>query len=146
LATVNLVTDSDGNVIMRPLVGWTTYPVYHAFGRDDPYTEGCSNRSVKTLPCSVRRDKFDARGTAMPLIDECEVKAGKTWETIGISEALERRGDPMRCKECHGGLVPHKKYSTGARAHFEHHKAHSGCSTKKYTFSGVKSLHPEALV
>jgi hypothetical protein len=86
----------------------------------------------------------------MGLIEECEVRTGKSWETIGISEALERRDDgkkeDMRCGECHGQLIPHKKYSTGARAHFEHLSAHPGCSTKERTFSGVKSTHPTPLI
>jgi hypothetical protein len=84
-------------------------------------------------------------GCDMPLIDKCEVRAGKGWETIGISEGLERRGEDMRCGECHGRFVPHRKYSTGAKAHFEHLTAHSGCSTKERTFSGVKSIHPAPL-
>jgi hypothetical protein len=81
----------------------------------------------------------------MPLIDECQIRNGKSWKTIGIEEALERRGEDMRCGECHGRFVPHKEYSTGARPHFEHLVAHTGCSTKEQTYSGIKSLHPAAL-
>jgi hypothetical protein len=78
----------------------------------------------------------------MPLIDKCEVRKGKTWETIGIAEALKRRGEDMRCGECHGQFVPNKKYSTGARPHFGHMIAHAGCATKT---TGKSSLHPNPL-
>lgn len=81
----------------------------------------------------------------MPLIETCEVRLKDSWETIGIKDGLHRRGEDMRCEECHGRLVPHRKYSTGARAHFEHHIAHPGCSTKEQTFNGVQSLHPDHL-
>jgi hypothetical protein len=82
----------------------------------------------------------------MPLIDKCEVRKGKTWETIGIAQALERRGEDMRCGECKGRFVPHRKYNTGARAHFEHQTVHKGCSTKEATFVAPRSTHPTALV
>jgi hypothetical protein len=81
----------------------------------------------------------------MPLVDKCDIRSGKTWETIGIAEALERRGEDMRCGECYGRFVPHKKYKTGARAHFEHLTAHAGCSTKEKTFTGIKFKHPDPL-
>jgi hypothetical protein len=81
----------------------------------------------------------------MPLIDTCEVRLKESWETIGIKDGLLRRGEDMRCEECHGRLIPHKKYSTGARAHFEHHTAHSGCSTKEKTFDNNPKLHPDPL-
>ena len=51
----------------------------------------------------------------------------------------------MRCHECHGRVVPMKKYNTGAKAHFEHQTAHKGCSTKERTFCGTKTIHPNAL-
>lgn len=78
-------------------------------------------------------------------IDECEVRNGEAWTTIGIAEALQRRGEDMRCPECHGRLQPHRQYSDGARAHFEHRTAHRGCSTKPKTFSGTRTSHPQAL-
>ena len=78
-------------------------------------------------------------------VDECEVRDGTGWTTIGIDEALERRGEDMRCPECKGRLQPHREYNDGARAHFEHRQAHIGCSTKSSTFSGRRSTHPQAL-
>jgi hypothetical protein len=51
----------------------------------------------------------------------------------------------MRCPECHGRVQPHREYSDGARAHFEHRMAHAGCSTKPRTFNGARTVHPEAL-
>ena len=79
--------------------------------------------------------------------DECEMRDGREgWTIIPISLALKLRGEDMRCPECHGRMRPHREYSDGARAHFEHQTAHSGCSTKPKTFVGTQSLHPEALV
>lgn len=77
-------------------------------------------------------------------VDECEVKEGDHWVTLGISEALQRRGDLMRCPSCHGPVRPHKQYNDGARAHFEHLKLHSGCPTK-HSFVPPASFHPDAL-
>jgi hypothetical protein len=82
----------------------------------------------------------------MPLVDKCQIRNGKLWDTIGIEEALKRRGEDMRCEECLGRFRPHKKYIDGARAHFEHQHAHKGCSTKEQTFSGTKCRHPDPLI
>ena len=68
------------------------------------------------------------------------------WVAVNIAEALERRGEDMRCPECLGKVQPHREYIDGARAHFEHRNAHPGCSTKARTFSGKKSVHPKPLV
>ena len=79
-------------------------------------------------------------------IDESEMRDGAGgWITVGISEALGRRGEDMRCPECLGQLQPHREYRDGARAHFEHRIGHAGCSTKPRTFSGKRSTHPEAM-
>ena len=78
-------------------------------------------------------------------VDECEVKRGKAWVTLDIEDALRDRDEVMRCPECHGPVRPHKKYSDGARAHFEHLTAHTGCPLKPRTFSGQSSKHPDAL-
>lgn len=77
--------------------------------------------------------------------DECEMRGPGGWVTVGIDEALGRRGEDMRCPECKGRVQPHREYSDGARAHFEHRAAHSGCSTKPRTFSGFRRPHPDAL-
>jgi hypothetical protein len=79
------------------------------------------------------------------LIQICEVRDGSKWTAIDIQEGLARRGEDMRCHECHGRVVPMKEYSTGSKAHFEHVTAHRGCSTKERTFSGARSIHPDAL-
>ena len=43
-------------------------------------------------------------------IDECEVRDGAGgWITVGIFEALGRRGEAMRCPECLGQLQPHRE-------------------------------------
>jgi hypothetical protein len=78
-------------------------------------------------------------------VDECEVKSGTQWVAIGIEEALERRGEKMRCPECHGPVRPHKEGTTDQRAHFEHLTKHVGCALKDNTFSGTSSPHPNAL-
>ena len=75
----------------------------------------------------------------------CEVWRGNGWEEIGITEALEIRGQfDMRCCECHGRVTAHKKGKNGMRAHFEHRAAHDGCSLST-KFSGTRSLHPDAV-
>jgi hypothetical protein len=79
------------------------------------------------------------------LIQECEIKEGTKWKKISIEQGLARRGEPMRCHECHGPVVPMKQYSTGAKAHFEHNQAHDGCPTKEQTYCGTPSPHPHAL-
>lgn len=84
------------------------------------------------------------RKKIMP-IQHCEVRSGSKWEQIDIEEGLERKGEEMRCHECHGRVIPMKQYSTGAKAHFEHIVAHEGCPTKERTFSGANSFHPLAL-
>lgn len=72
------------------------------------------------------------------MIVECEVRHGNDWVTITIEEALERfQGEDKRCPRCHGRVFPHKKYSNGVAAHFEHKQAHEGCKLSK--------LHPDAL-
>jgi len=81
---------------------------------------------------------------AHDIIVECEIKENGTWHVIGIDDALERRGDTMRCIACHGPVRPHKKYSDGARAHFEHMVQHTGCKISS-AFGGAPSLHPAAL-
>jgi len=80
-------------------------------------------------------------------IDECEMRDGAGgWTTVGIDEALPLRGEDMRCPVCHGRVQPHREYSDGARAHFEHRHAHKGCPTKPRTFSGKSTIHPQALL
>lgn len=79
------------------------------------------------------------------LIQICEIRHGSKWKQIDIEEGLASKGEDMRCHECHGRVVPMKKYSTGTKAHFEHQDAHKGCSTKERTFCGTKSMHPQAL-
>ncbi len=64
-------------------------------------------------------------------IDTCEIETADGWETIGIDEALRRRGEPMRCLVCHGAVRPHKEGTTGQRAHFEHIKADKECRLKQ---------------
>jgi len=79
-------------------------------------------------------------------VDECEIKVRGEWQRIEIAAALGMdSGGLMRCPECHGRVRAHKAGTTGQRAHFEHYGSHSGCSLKPCTFSGHRSLHPNAL-
>ena len=77
--------------------------------------------------------------------DECEFKVRGEWQRNDIAAALKMAaGELKRCPECHGRVRAHKAGTTGQRAHFEHLRAHAGCSLKP-GFSGRRSLHPEAL-
>ena len=66
-------------------------------------------------------------------IDVCEIATSNGWEAINIDDALQRRGEPMRCPACHGAVRPHKEGTTGQRAHFEHLKAEVGCRLRQNT-------------
>lgn len=77
-------------------------------------------------------------------MDVCEMQTETGWVRIGIDEALERRAEAMRCVECHGPVRAHRQYIDGSRAHFEHLRAHPGCSTKPSSFTGTRSRHPDA--
>lgn len=79
------------------------------------------------------------------IIEDCEVSLGRGWQRIGIDDALRLRPERMRCPECHGRVRAHRQGTTGQRAHFEHFQTHTGCSRKPSTFSGHRSLHPDAL-
>jgi hypothetical protein len=78
-------------------------------------------------------------------LDVCEMRDGADWKRVDIEDALTRRGEDMRCTECHGGLKAFRSYNTGSRSHFEHSAMHTGCSTKSRTFNGRRSRHPLAL-
>jgi hypothetical protein len=75
----------------------------------------------------------------------CEL--GPDWTELEIEDALKisRGTRDMRCPACHGRVVPHKKYSNGTDAHFEHSTKHSGCSLSGYLYFGPPRLHPDAL-
>ncbi|HLY56162.1 MAG TPA: hypothetical protein VKS60_11430 [Stellaceae bacterium] len=79
-------------------------------------------------------------------VDECEIRVDGGWQAVDISEALalRHRRIEMRCPECHGPVRAHREYNDGARAHFEHLRAHAGCSLKP-GFNGRRTLHPDAL-
>ena len=51
----------------------------------------------------------------------------------------------MRCIECGGRVWSHKPYHNGTPPHFEHVRSNKGCSLIPYSFTGVRSRHPEAL-
>jgi hypothetical protein len=77
--------------------------------------------------------------------DLCEVEIQGKWTLIDIDDALKSYlGEVMRCPKCHGRVCAHKAYSDGARAHFEHYRAHSGCPLKP-GYSGAFSMHPNAV-
>jgi hypothetical protein len=68
------------------------------------------------------------------------------WCSVGIAAALDHHeGRDFRCEECHGRVWAHRDYIDGASRHFAHAEAHNGCSLKSYSFSGIKSPHPNAL-
>ena len=78
-------------------------------------------------------------------IDACEMKTRDGWSYLTIDQALELNPElPKRCPECHGAVRAHRQSNNGMRAHFEHLEAHSGCSLKPRTFSGKRSMHPDA--
>jgi hypothetical protein len=79
------------------------------------------------------------------MIKECEIKTGTVWHAVSVEEALSFGAEDMRCIECHGRVCAHKEYINGVAAHFEHIRAHPGCSQIPTSFSGVKSRHPEAI-
>jgi hypothetical protein len=80
------------------------------------------------------------------MILEGEIRRGGNWVPISIGDALDAlKGEDMRCSACHGRMWPHKKYSNGTPAHFEHATAHSGCPQSGYHYTGIKSPHPDAL-
>lgn len=79
----------------------------------------------------------------MVLAAECYVWRGGVWEKISITEALPIRSEYlMRCCECHGRVRAHRLANNGMRAHFEHRRAHKGCS-RSTGFSGTQSPHPD---
>jgi hypothetical protein len=78
-------------------------------------------------------------------VDECEINVGGHWTIVDVKEALERRDETMRCRQCHGRVFPHKAGTTDQRAHFEHSVKHEGCPLKAKTFSGSATPHPNAL-
>lgn len=78
-------------------------------------------------------------------MDVCEMRDRLGWQRVHIDDAIVRRGEAMRCVECHGPVKPFRAYRTGTRAHFEHVVMNPGCSTKPRTFSGRPSRHPHAL-
>lgn len=95
-----------------------------------------------------KRKRGRSRAHAASIADEpeCEIRRGDEWVTITISEALRVSNDvDMRCIECHGRVIPMPTYKSGTPKHFEHRVLHRGCSTKRRTFSGTRSRHPEAL-
>jgi hypothetical protein len=79
--------------------------------------------------------------------DSCKAKVHGTWTSITIDEALGAYADYLkRCPECHGRVRAHRRAKNGMRAHFEHHRAHAGCSLSRgVPFSGHHSIHPEAI-
>lgn len=84
---------------------------------------------------------MDAEATEL-----CELWLKGEWEPITLERALTL--DPSRrkrCIECGGQVQAHKLGTTGQRAHFEHKRAHKGCSLGD-CFDGAPRLHPKALL
>jgi hypothetical protein len=77
---------------------------------------------------------------------ECQVRSGAQWEAVDIKEARKSYvGKDKRCIECHGPVCAHKTYTNGTPAHFEHLRAHPGCSQILSSYVHPKSKHPDAL-
>jgi hypothetical protein len=75
----------------------------------------------------------------------CEVRLGGEWQAVGIEDALSSyKGKEMRCVECQGPVCAHKLYNNGVAAHFEHKRAHAGCSQITSTYKAPGSRHPDA--
>ena len=82
----------------------------------------------------------------MPHADDlCEMRSNLGWESVGIMDALGRRGEDMRCPECNGRVRAHSPANNGMRAHFEHVERHLGCSTKNRGIGAGRTLHPAPL-
>jgi hypothetical protein len=79
------------------------------------------------------------------MIKECEL--GPDWTELEIQGALKipKGTRDMRCTACQGRLYPHKAYSNGTPAHFEHAIKHDGCPLSGYHYSGAPKVHPHAL-
>ena len=68
-----------------------------------------------------------------------------SWEPISIDKALGLHPERVkRCSECHGQVRAHKLGTTDQRAHFEHFRAHEGCS-RSVEYAGTLSRHPKAI-
>ena len=149
-----VVRDAAGRTLGRGLVAYDAAQAARIIGRSSREIEmllGHPGRAemihrddLALVAPQLSEAAHGLRPAAFP--DECEVRDADRWVTIGIVEALDRRGDAMRCPLCHGPVRPHKEYSDGARPHFEHTKMHPGCPTKPTTFVPPASLHPDALV
>jgi hypothetical protein len=63
----------------------------------------------------------------MPKLTEAiEIKVTVETKIIPIDDAVKQpRGGDYRCPECGKPVIPFRKSSTGAAAHFEHHKGQS---------------------
>jgi hypothetical protein len=74
-----------------------------------------------------------------------DCQEGPDWTAL-LAEDGPGRGD-LRCPECHGRVFFFRRAKNGAsRAHFEHQRpAHTGCPRTGRKFSGLRTLHPEAL-
>ena len=75
----------------------------------------------------------------------CEMKRDGQWTKVHIAQALPLKGQDMRCIECGGRVWSHKQHPNGTPPHFEHVRTNKGCSLILYTYSGVRSPHPDAL-
>lgn len=86
---------------------------------------------------------------AMPNPDPqtCEVKIGGAWIAVSLDEAAaEHIMAVKRCPACHGQVAINGTYSgPNVRRGFYHRKTHTGCPLKPDTYSGLPSLHPQAL-
>lgn len=83
--------------------------------------------------------------SAGPRLDTCELWANKQWVEITIEDALRMdESRKKRCVECHGQVRAHSASEDGMRAHFEHLRAHPGCS-RGHVYDGTSTRHPKAL-
>lgn len=78
--------------------------------------------------------------------DTCEVKVQNGWIVIPIAKALSLHPERVkRCPECHGRVRAHSEGNDGMRAHFEHCRAHVGCSRSFKHDGSTRSRHPQAV-
>ena len=76
----------------------------------------------------------------------CEVKVDGAWCLVPLNEVLTRhRMDKKRCPICHGQMVVYGAYTPNGRSVLTHYRRHAGCSLNRETYSGVPSLHPQAV-
>lgn len=77
----------------------------------------------------------------------CEAKIKGAWRLISLAKAKGVYAmAPKRCPACLGSVMINGGYSSNARrTTMIHRKAHTGCPLMPEHFTGMPSLHPQAM-